>query len=75
MIKTLEQAIDKVRRLPVEQQAYAAHVLEQIALDDGQPFLVPEDHRAAILEGLEQAQRGEFASDDAVDRLLRKPWA
>ena len=74
MIKTLEQAIEKVQRLPPEQQAYAAYVLEQIALDDGKPFQVPTDHRAAILEGLEQARRGEFASDDALNRLLRTPW-
>lgn len=75
MIKTLEQAIEKVQRLPDEQQAYAAHVLEQIALDDGKAFEIPADHRAEILEGLSQAQRGEIASDDALDRLLRKPWA
>ena len=41
----------------------------------GPTFKVPDDHRAAVLEGLEQARRGEFASDDAVDKLLRRPWA
>ena len=74
MIKSLGVAIDKVLRLTVEQQAYAAHVLEQIALDDGQPFEVPSDHHGAILEGLSQAQRGEFASAASVERLLRTPW-
>ena len=75
MMKALETAIEKVKHLPDEQQAYAARVLEQIADDSGMPFVVPTDHRAAILEGLAQAKRGEFASTDAVDALLRQSWA
>jgi hypothetical protein len=31
MIKVLENAIDKVKRLPEDRQAYVAEVLEQIA--------------------------------------------
>jgi hypothetical protein len=31
MIKVLEQAIEKVKKLPKERQEYAAEVLEQIA--------------------------------------------
>ena len=75
MIKILEAAIEKLTHLPAEQQAYAAHVLEQIADNSGPPFVVLSDHRAAILEGLAQVKRGELASDDAVDALLRQPWA
>ena len=75
MIKVLEQAIDKLKDLPAERQAYVAEVLEHIAAGSRSTFTVPDDHRAAVLEGLEQARRGEFASDDAVDKLLRRPWA
>ena len=75
MVKALEAAIERVKRLPAEQQAYAVHVLEQLALDCDTPFDVPLDHRSAILEGLEQAHRGEFASDEDIAGLLRKPWA
>jgi hypothetical protein len=75
MIKALETAIEKIKRLPPERQAFAAHVLDLIAADDGIAFQVPEDHRAAILEGLEQAKRGERAPSDAVEALLRRPWA
>lgn len=74
-MKTLETAIEKVKLLPEARQAYAAHVLEQIAVDDGPPFKVPASHRAAILEGLAQVERGEFASDADVEALLRHPWA
>ena len=75
MIKVLEQAIEKLKDLPAERQAYAAEVLEHIAAGNRSTFKVPDDHRAAVVEGLEQARRREFASDAAVDNLLRRPWA
>src|ERR1035438_4540252 len=54
MMKILEDAIEKVQKLPEERQAYVAEVLEQIAAAGSDPFIVPEGHRAAVLEGLEQ---------------------
>jgi predicted transcriptional regulator len=72
MTKVLDDAIEKVRRLPEDRQAYVAEVLEQIAAAGSDPFVVPEDHRAAILEGLQQAERGEFVSDDELAALWKK---
>lgn len=72
MIKVLEDAIDKVRRLPADRQAYVAEVLEQIAAAGDDLFIVPEGHRAAVHEGLEQAERGEFVSDDEMAALWKK---
>ena len=75
MIKALENAIEQINDLPPERQAYAALVLKQIAADDGTPFEVPTEHRAAVLEGLAQVERGEFASEEDVERTLHRPWA
>jgi hypothetical protein len=72
MMKTLEDAIEKVRKLPEERQAYVAEVLEQIASAGSDPYTVPEEHRAAVLEGLAQAERGEFMNDDEMAALWRK---
>jgi predicted transcriptional regulator len=72
MMKVLEDAFEKVRKLPEERQAYVAEVLEQIAAAGSDPFSVPEAHRAAVLEGLEQAERGEFVSDDEMAALWKK---
>ena len=72
MTKTLEAAIEKVRKLPEERQAYVAEVLEQIAAAGSDLFIVPEDHRVAVLEGFEQAERGEFVSDDEMAVLWKK---
>jgi predicted transcriptional regulator len=72
MTKVLEDAIEKVRKLPEDRQAYAAELLEQIAAASGDPFVVPEAHRAAVLEGLEQARRGQFVSEDEMAALWEK---
>ena len=72
MTRVLEDAIEKVRQLPEDRQAYVAEVLEQIAAAGGDVFTVPEDHRAAVLEGLEQAERGEFVSDEEMAALWKK---
>lgn len=72
MIKVLEQAIEKIRALPEDRQAYAAEILEQIASAGSDVFSVPDEHREAIAEGLEQARRGEFVSDDEMDALWKK---
>jgi predicted transcriptional regulator len=72
MIKVLEQAIEKIKELPEDQQAYVAEVLEQIAAAGSGELEVPEDHRAAVLEGLDQAKRGEFVSDEEMAALWKK---
>ncbi|WP_197086883.1 hypothetical protein [Bradyrhizobium sp. LTSPM299] len=35
-------------------------------------FVVPAEHRAAVLEGLDQAKRGEFASDEEMAALWKR---
>jgi predicted transcriptional regulator len=72
MTKVLEDAIEKVRKLPEDRQAYAAELLEQIAAASGDPFVVPEAHRAAVLEGLGQAGSGEFVNEDEMAALWKK---
>ena len=72
MNKVLEDAIEKVRKLPEDRQAYVAEVLEQIAAAGSDPFIVPEAHRVAVLEGLGQAERGEFVSDEEMAALWKK---
>jgi hypothetical protein len=72
MTKVLEDAIEKVRQLPEDRQAYVAEVLEHIAGAGSGVFTVPDEHRAAVLEGLEQAERGEFVSADEMAALWRK---
>jgi predicted transcriptional regulator len=39
---------------------------------DTDRFVMPEEHRAAVFEGLAQAERGEFASDEEMAALWKK---
>jgi predicted transcriptional regulator len=72
MTKLLEEAIEKTRALPdADQDAIAQIVLE--ALESvGEPVALDAETRAAIDEGLEQARRGDFASDEEIAALWRR---
>jgi hypothetical protein len=70
MIKVLEQAIDKVKSLDPDRQAYAASVLEDIASDA--VFVIRDEHKAALDEALAQVSRGERASDADMAALWKK---
>jgi predicted transcriptional regulator len=58
MTKLLEQAIAKVQTLP-EEDALAALLLS-VTNADGSVVPLDDETRAAILEGIAQAERGEF---------------
>jgi predicted transcriptional regulator len=72
MMKVLEDAIEKLRKLPEDRQLYVAEILEQIAAAGSGPFVVPEDHRAAVLEGLREAEQGEYATGEEMSALWNK---
>jgi predicted transcriptional regulator len=72
MTKLLEKAIAQARSLPPEEQDTLAAVL--LAMTDQETGAVPldDDTRAAIREGLQQARRGEFASNAEVEALWKR---
>lgn len=74
MVNALKTAVEKVKELPVEQQEYAAQVLEHIATSTS-VFRVPREHRAAVLKGLKQAKQKKYATARIVKKALRKKWA
>ena len=71
MIKVLEQAIKKVKKLSKDRQAYAAHVLEEIAGDNG-IYRLDAEERADNGEALTEMERGEVASDDEVKTVFSR---
>jgi hypothetical protein len=72
MTKLLDKAIEKTRALPeADQDAIALLVLE--ALESGDDTIpLDAEARAAIDEGLEQARRRDFASDEEIAVLWRR---
>jgi hypothetical protein len=72
MTKLLEQAIDQVRGLPEADQDEAAEVLLTLLSKLREPVRLDEETRAAIREGSEQAERGEFVSDEDMAAFFKR---
>ena len=72
MTKLLEQALKAVRRLPPESQDEIARAMLHLAEGEPEREPIAPDHLAAVLEGLAEAQRQEFASDAEVEAAFRR---
>jgi len=72
MTKMLEEAIRKVRELPEADQDEAAEILLSVAAKRAQPVELDDETRAAIREGLGQAERAEFVSDEDMNAFFER---
>lgn len=71
MTKLLDRALEAVRRLPPANQDEIAWAMLWLAGTSDEPEEIDRAHLAAVLEGLEQAKRRDFASDAEVEAALR----
>jgi DNA-binding TFAR19-related protein (PDSD5 family) len=72
MTKLLERALEAVRRLPPENQDEIARAMLLLASSGDAPEEIDAAHLPAVLEGLAQAKRREFASDAEVEAAFRR---
>jgi predicted transcriptional regulator len=72
MTELLEKAVEAVRRLAPEAQDNIARVMLSLAGQEEEPEPIDPNDLSAILEGLAQAERGEFASDTEVEAAFRR---
>ena len=70
MSKLLDQAVETVRALPTRDQDEIARAM--LALADAEPEPIDGAHLPAVLEGLAQARRREFASPADVEAAFRR---
>jgi hypothetical protein len=66
MTKLLERAIEKVRELPEEDQDALAIALLSLTSEEAAVVHLDAETRAAVEQGLAQAERGEFVPDDVI---------
>lgn len=71
MTKLLDEALEAVRRLSDDSQDEIARAMLDLAGGDGPPEAIDPAHLPAVLEGLAQARRGQFASDAQVEAAFR----
>ena len=73
MIKVLETIITRAATWSTEAQQELARVAREIELEhSGKPYALSAHERAAIDEGLAQADRGEFVSDEDMEAFFNR---
>jgi hypothetical protein len=71
MTKLFDKAVEAVRRLPPGTQDEIARAMLTLAGDEGAPEAIDSAHLHAVLDGLAQAKRREFATDEQVEAAFR----
>lgn len=72
MTKLLEKALEVVRRLPPDSQDEIALAMLTLSGTEEGAEEVDAAHLPAVLEGLAQAKRREFATDDEIEAAFRR---
>ena len=72
MTKLLENAIEAARQLPSRAQDEIARAILHFAKADQKPESIPAEHLPAVLAGLAQAKRREFATEAEVEEAFRR---
>ena len=72
MTKLLKKALEAVRRLPPDSQDEIALAMLTLSGHEGEPERIDAEHLSAVLEGLAQARRREFATDAEVEAAFRR---
>lgn len=72
MTKLFDKALQAIRRLPAERQDEIARTILRLVDDDEEPEPIEPADLPAVLAGLAQARRNEFASDEEVEAAFRR---
>jgi hypothetical protein len=72
MTRLLEKALEAVRQLPADAQDEIAQTILRLVGGEDEPEPIDPAHLPAVLEGLAQAKRGEFATDAEVEAAFRR---
>jgi hypothetical protein len=72
MTKLLEKALEAVRKLPPDGQDQVALAMLSLKGNEGEPEAIDAAHLPAVLEGLAQARRCQFASDAEIEAAFRR---
>lgn len=72
MTKLLDKAMDVVRELPAAEQDEIARLVLAMAGEELPPIVLSPEEVASLQESLDQADRGEFASDEEIQAIWKK---
>lgn len=73
MTRLLEMAIEAARQLsPREQDELARTIMEIVQGGEEDVYVLSDEERAAIEEGLAEADRGEFVTEEDLRAIVAK---
>ena len=72
MTKLPDKALDRVRAWPKDRQDDAARLLLAMDRRDAEPYKLTVEERAEIDAALDEAERGELASDEDVTAVFKR---
>jgi predicted transcriptional regulator len=68
----INAVLENVRSWPEQDQEELAELAREIEARRTGVYVMNEEERAAVREGLEQAQRGVFVPDDEMDAFWKR---
>jgi len=72
MTKLLDRGIEAVSKLPPDQQDVAGELLLELARSRPAEYGLTPEQVEEVRQALEEADRGEFATDEEVEAVWRK---
>ncbi|HEY4520876.1 MAG TPA: hypothetical protein VJL57_00565 [Candidatus Paceibacterota bacterium] len=72
MTKQLSEMIEKVKTWPEWRQEDVALILQEMERQGTEIYHLSDEERAAVEEGLAQAERGEFVSDEEMEKFWKR---
>ena len=72
MTKLLDKALEAVRRLPPDSQDEIARAMLTLSEGDSEAEPIDAADLPAVLEGLAQAKRRDFATDAELEAIFRR---
>lgn len=72
MTKQLEAMIERIKKWPAWRQQDAVHLLQRMEKAGMEVCHLSDKERELIEEGLAEANRGEFVSDDDMERFWNR---
>lgn len=71
MPNVIDEAVEALRNLAPERGEELARFMLRLAANDADPEPTDPAHLPAVLEGLAQAKRGQFASSERIEAAFR----
>ena len=72
MTKLMKRALEALSDLPDDRQDEIARVILNLTVQNEEPEAIPAEDLPAVLQGLAEAERGEFATQAEVEKAFRR---